>query len=130
MVFNYLRDIDLIKVSAVSTQWNSIVKLKQKFSSKFKGSQKLNFVKDWLLKSYKATFNRLRNDTYWEIIKYLSVENLGVLEYELYNRMYYSILPFRVWSYLWTCCRSQFDPNICQFCTKLLMKDKRINKDS
>ena len=28
---------------------------------------------------------------------------------------------------MWCCYRSQFDPNICHFCTKLQIKDKKIN---
>ena len=66
---------------------------------------------------------------YWEIINYVSAEKPKVLEKEVYDRMFYSVLPFRVWSHLWTCCGSQFDPNFCQFCTKLQIKDKKVTKE-
>ena len=39
-----------------------------------------------------------------------------------------SVLPFRVWSHMWCCCRSQYDPDICQFCTKLQVKDRKVHR--
>lgn len=50
---------------------------------------------------------------------------------EIYYHLYYSILPFSVWSHFWNCCRSQYEPTICQFCAKLLIKkkvDQKIRK--
>ena len=118
LVFKHLRDIELIEASAVRKDWNSVIQT-QKFISKLKETHKIHTERDWLMKSYRKNFDRFRSDMYWEIINYLSAEKLEVLEKEVYDRMLYSVLPFRVWSHLWTCCRSQFDPNICQFCTKL-----------
>ena len=39
-----------------------------------------------------------------------------------------SVLPFRVWSHMWCCCRSQYDPDICQFCTKLQIKGRNVHR--
>lgn len=83
--------------------------------------------KDWLLKSYRKHFERFRDDVYWKILNVLQDEKVFDLEREVFYRIYYSILPFRIWSHMWCCYRSQFDPSICQFCTKLQIKDKKIN---
>ena len=127
LIFNYLREIYLIEVSAVCKEWNGIVQTKT-FISKLRETHKIHFDRDWLLKPYKKFFDRFCNDMYWEMIYWLSIEKLDVLEDEVYNRMFYSVLPFRVWSHLWKCYRSQFDPNVCQFCTKLQIKDKKVTK--
>ena len=66
---------------------------------------------------------------YWEIINYLPIEKLQVLRRELYCRLYYSIPPFRVWTHVWNCCRSQYERSVCQFCTKLFIKNKKVDKD-
>ena len=66
---------------------------------------------------------------YWEILNFLSLDKIKVLEREVYDRMFYCVLPFCVWNRLWSCSRSQFDPNICQFCTKLQIKDKKVIKE-
>ena len=81
------------------------------------------------MKSYKKNLDRFRNDMYWELINYLSLEKIQVLEREVYDRIFYSVLPFCVWNHLWSCCRSQFNPRICQFCTKLQIKDKKVTKE-
>ena len=124
MAFKHLRDIDLTEAPAVFQDWNSVVQT-QKFISKLKETHKIHTDREWLMKSYRKNFDRLRNDMYWEIRNYLSVEKLEELEKEVYDRMFYSVLPFRVWSHLCTCYRSHFDPNVCQFCSKLQIKDKK-----
>ena len=70
-------------------------------------------------------FDRFRDEVYWDILTVLEDEKVLILEREIFDRMFYSILPFRIWSHFWCCIRSQFDPNICQFCTKLQIRDKK-----
>ena len=43
------------------------------------------------------------------------------------DRLYYSVLPFRVWNYLFLCERSQYMTNMCRYCTKLYIKNKKIS---
>ena len=40
--------------------------------------------------------------------------------------MFYSVLPFRAWSHFWFYYRSQEDPRMCQFCTKLQIRNIKI----
>ena len=37
--------------------------------------------------------------------------------------MFHSVLPFRVCHHFWSCIRSQFNTRICQFCTKLHIRN-------
>ena len=53
-------------------------------------------------------------------------ENIMRLETEVFDRMFYSVMLFRVWSHFWFCSRSQWDINICQYCTKLQITDSKI----
>ena len=126
-VFKYLRYIDLIEASTVCTEWGMIIQ-KGKFLSKLKETHDIFTDREWLMKSYRKNFDRFGNDMYWEILNYLSHEKIRVLNREIYCRMFYSVLPFRVWNHWWSCCRSQFDKSICQFCTKLQIKDKKVTK--
>ena len=52
-----------------------------------------------------------------------------MLEPEVYGRMFYPVLLYRAWCHLWSCCRSQYEPYICQFCKMLQIKDKNIIKE-
>ena len=110
LVFKHLRGIDLIEVSAACKDWNHVVQTR--FISKLKETHKIHTDREWLMKSYRQNFDRFRNDIYWDIINYLFAEKIAVLEREIYDRMFYYVLSFCVWSHLWCCCGSQFDPNI------------------
>ena len=43
----------------------------------------------------------------------------------IWNELFYAILPFRVWSHLFLCCKSQYESNMCLFCTKIYLRNKR-----
>ena len=128
LAFKYLRYIDLVEVSAVCKDFYKICCTRQSYVLKLKESNEIFFERDWLLKSYRKTIERFHDEMCWEITNYLPIEKLQVLRREIYYRLYYSILPFSVRSHFWNCCRSQYEPTICQFCTKLLIKKKRLIK--
>ena len=79
-----------------------------------------------LLKTYRNHFEAFRHDVYWEILDVLKDEKVLVLNKEIFHRIFFSILPFRIWSHFWCCCRSQFNSNICQFCTKLRITGRKV----
>ena len=37
-------------------------------------------------------------------------------------------MPFHIWNSTFLCCRSQYESNMCLFCTKIYLKNKRICK--
>ena len=125
MVFKYLKGLDLIEVSAVCKQWNLASK-SARFSAKLTEVNQLFKDKGWLLKTYRHHFEAFRYEVYWEILNQLKREKVFILNREIFHRMFFSILSFRIWSHFCCCCRSQFNPDICQFCTKLQIKDKNI----
>lgn len=55
-------------------------------------------------------FDRFRDEVFWNILTDLQNEKALILETEIFDLMFYSILPFRIWSHFWCCIRSQFDP--------------------
>ena len=46
----------------------------------------------------------------------------------MFSRVYYSLLPFCVRNHVFFCCRSQYENNMCLFCTKLCIKNKKVNQ--
>ena len=46
----------------------------------------------------------------------------------IYDKMHFSLLPFRVWNHLFHCCRFHYERNMCLFCTKLYLRNKKICK--
>ena len=43
------------------------------------------------------------------------------------DRLYYLVFPFHVWNHLFLCERSQYMSNMCRYCTKLYIKNKKIS---
>ena len=82
--------------------------------------------KTWLLKTCRNHSETFRFDDYWEILKRLKDEKVFIQKKEIFHIIFFSILPFRVWFHFWCCCRSQFNPDICQFCAKLRIKDRKV----
>ena len=56
------------------------------------------------------------------------MSQIHVLKKEIFHRLYYSLLPFRIWNHVFLCCRSQYERNMCLFCTKICLKDKKVIK--
>ena len=44
------------------------------------------------------------------------------------QKLYYAILPFRAWNHLFLCDRSQFESNMCLFCTKIYLRNKKLSR--
>ena len=57
---------------------------------------------------------------------YVPIENLQAARKIIHDRLHFSLLPFRVCNHLFQCCRSQYESNMCLFCTKLYLKNKKI----
>ena len=111
-IFGYLKDLDLIEVSALCKEWN-ISSKSTTYSAKLAEANQLFTDKGWLFKTYQKHFESFKYDVYWEILNRLRDEKVFILEKEIFDRMFFSILLFCIWSHFWCCCRSQFNPDIC-----------------
>ena len=125
-VFKNLKQIDLIEASAVCKKWRNVIWSKD-FCLKIGEVNKLFLDKHWLLKTYEKHFEGFKDDVYWNCICILPDRRLAQIETEIFQRMFYAILPFHVQLHLWFCSRSQEDRHICQFCTMLRIQNVKIN---
>ena len=116
----------MIEASAVCKKWRNVIWSKH-FCLKIGEVNKLFLDKHWLLKTYEMHFQRFKDDVYWNCICILPDRRLAQSEIEFFQRIFYAILPFRMWSHLWFCSRSQEDRHICQFCTMLRIQRVKIN---
>ena len=123
-VFKYLKKVDLMEPSAVCKKWRAII-WNNVFSENVRETNRLFFDREWLIKTYKKIFDRFQDDVYWECISILPKSAVDSIDYEV-QRMFYGVLPYRIWSHFWFCTRSQYDQNICQYCTMLRLKN--VNK--
>ena len=96
------------------------------FGLKIKETNSLFYDKDWLLKTYYKHFERFKDSVCFECVGILHYQRLHTIERNILNKMFYSVLPFRVWSHFWLCSRYQNDPKICQHCTKLQIRNLKV----
>ena len=57
----------------------------------------------------------------------INEDNLHLAKDVILDKMYHSILPFRVWNHLFMCNRLKYELNMCRFCTKTYIKHKKIS---
>ena len=100
MIFKYLRLIDLADVSSVCKEFYYVCQGMSFYNNKLKDSRQHFFDKDWLVKTYKKTIKRFCYGVYCDVITYVPIENIQMFKIELFCRLYYSVLPFRVWHHL------------------------------
>ena len=115
MIFKYFRLTDLVNVSSVCKELYYVRQGMSFYNNKLNDSKQLFFGKDWLIKTYKKTTEQFYYGVFCDVITYVLIENIHMLKTKLFCRLYYSVLPFRVWHHLWFCCWSQFEDNMCLF---------------
>lgn len=125
-VFKYLKTAELIDASAVCEKWRSVI-WNGVFSEKVRETNQLFDDREWLVKTYRKSFDRFEFEVYWECISVLPKTAIDSIDNEV-QRMFYGVLPNRVWFHFCFCSRSQLDLNTCQYCTMLPVRNAKINK--
>ena len=95
------------------------------FPKKLEDSRKLFSCDKWIFNSrYGDIFISFSNQLFVYLEKYVKKDSLSLVKDILMDRLYHSVLPFRVWNHLFLCERSE---SMCGYCTKLYIKNKKIS---
>ena len=124
--FTYIRLNDLIEISCVCKEFYYICEKTLFFFKKLRESKRIFKERDWILSHYKQLFHRFYFNLFRQLVPYVSIENLDVFEKINYDKLDFSLLPFRIWNHVFHCCRSQYESNTCLFCTKLYLTNKNL----
>ena len=84
--------------------------------------------RSWLFQSYRKLLERFYFGIYREILLYFPMLHIHMLRKEIFILSTIPCSCFRVWNHLFLCCRSQYERNICLFCTKIRLKNKKVVK--
>ena len=60
--------------------------------------------------------------------EHVCMKNLFEAKSIVLDRLFHAILPFHVWNHLFLCVRSHNEKNMCMFCTKIYIKNKKISE--
>ena len=64
--------------------------------------------KKWIISYHSDVFVSFSNQLFVYLKENVNEENLFLTKNVIMDRLYYSVLPFRVWNYLFLCERSQY----------------------
>ena len=127
LIFTYLRLIDLVEISCVCKTFYDICEKNQYYVKILRESKDIFKDRTWLIETYKQLLERFYLGVYKEIVVGFPVSHVHVFRKTIYSQLCYSSLPFRVWNHVFLCCRSQYESDMCLFCAKLCLKNKKVN---
>ena len=84
-------------------------------------------IVDWFSIFYSDVFISFSNQLFVYLEKHVNEKNLFLVKDVLMDRLYYSVLPFRVWNNLFMYERLNSFPNMCGYCSKLCIKNNKIS---
>ena len=125
-IFTYLTLNDLIEISCVCNDFYHLCANNRFYVKKINQREYLEKDPGFLVainsyvKIFISLFRKLM--TYVLII----IDNLIPARKIIHHTLYFSLLPLRVWIHLFQCCRPQYESNMCLFCTKLYLTNRKI----
>ena len=128
IISSYLTPNDIMEISVVCKLFYHVSRKIKLFVKKLNDSREL-FKGDKLIFDcrYNDVFISFSNQLFVYLEKHVNEENLFLVKDVLMDRLYYSVLPFRVWNHLFMCERLNSMPKICGYFTKLCIKNKKIS---
>ena len=127
VIFKYLRLIDLVEVSCVFKTFYHLCKKNKYYVKKLRESKNIFKDRSWLIETYKKLFQRFYFAVFREIVVDFPFSRSKVFRKAVYSQMYYSLLPFLAWNHVFFCCRSQHESNVCLFCAKFCLNNRKVN---
>ena len=125
-IFTYLTWNGWIEISCVFQKFHHFCANNRFYVKKFNQSKRIFRDRSWLLCHYKQLCKSFYYSLFRKLATYVPIENLHPARKIIHHRLYFSLLPFCVWKHLFQCCRSQYESDMCLFCTKLYLKNKKI----
>ena len=100
IIFKYLRLINLVEISRICKTFYRICEKNQYYVKKLRESKDIFKDRSWLIETYEKLLERLYSVVYREVVVSLPISQVHVFRKEIYSRLYYSLLPFRVWNHV------------------------------
>ena len=97
------------------------------YLKKLKESRRIFQEKSDIVSAYSNFCREFYLALYRRLVPFVKVDNILKVRKIIWNELFYAILPFLVWNHLFLCSRSQFESNMCLFCTKMYLKNKRLS---
>ena len=84
--------------------------------------------KSWIISATLMFCNTFYFTLFRKIIPYVGIDHILKIRTIIRNKLFYTILPFRVCNHIWLSIRSQHERNMCLICTKIYLRNKKLSK--
>ena len=101
VIFKYLRLIDLVEVSCVCKTFYHLCEKNKYYVKKLRESKDIFKDRSWLIETYEK-FQRFYFAVFKQIAVNFPFSRIKAFRKEVYSQMYYSLLPFRIWSHVFS----------------------------
>ena len=127
LIFSYLRLNDLIEASCVCKTFYYLSRKNKLYVKKLSDSRKLLSDSRLVFDDYYDSCLCFSNDLFERLKNGICTEDLYSMKDIIMNELFYKILPFLVWNHLFLGERSQYVLDMCLYCTKLYVPNKKIS---
>ena len=125
LIISYLPLNDVIEFSCVCKDFYCMSRNNSFQLKKLKESKRIFQYKSDVVPAYPDLCREFYLALFRRLTSFVKVDNILKVRKTIWNELFYAILPFRVWSHLFLCCKSQYKSNMCLFCTKIYLRNKR-----
>lgn len=127
-IISYLELNDLIEMSCVSKDFYRLSLNNCFHVKKLTESKSIFTDRSWILCTYSHFCDVFYCELFRKLVAYISIDCVVKVREIVQKKLYFAIMPFHIWNSTFLCCRSQYESNMCLFCTKIYLKNKRICK--
>ena len=82
----------------------------------------------WIVSKFSYLCDTFYFTLFRKLTTYVAVNDILKVKKIIRKILYYLMLSFRVWNHIFFCLRSQYKSNMCLFCTKIYLRNKKVSR--
>ena len=127
LIISYLALNDVIQFSCVCKEFYCVSRYNSFYLKKLKESRRIFQDKSDVVFAYSKLCKEFYLALFRRLTPFIKVDNILNMTKIIWNELFFAIFPFRVWSHLFLCCRSQYESSMCLFLTKIYLRNKTLS---
>ena len=119
---------DLIEVSCVCKDFYRLSRINSFYVKKLNESRQMFRNRSWIFSSFSSFCDIFYCRLFRTLLPYVPIDGIIKVRKIIEQKLYNAILPFCVWNHLFLCVGSQYESNMCLFCTKIYLRNKKLSR--
>ena len=128
IIFSFLPYNDLIEASAICKLFYKLLRKNSGYIEKLSHSRQLFNNSRIVFTCYEDVCLSFSGQVFHYLMQYIREKDCFFdAKKIIMDRLFHSILPFRVWNHMFYCIRSEYCVDMCLLCTKIYVPVKKIS---